>query len=181
MHVDSQEVQTLNDMTKMGASPNIPRPESAETQEEFINFVKNGFLHVVICLAPPGTTAPSTSSVKPIPIGTMGLNRDTNLKRIQHRNASIGLRILADYRGQGYGTEAIKWVVDYGFRRAGLHKIKIDYFGHNEKAGKLYQRLGFVEEGRLRDELWHDGKWWEMVEMGMLEEDYWGLVTGGKW
>jgi RimJ/RimL family protein N-acetyltransferase len=151
------------------------KSETSETQEEFIKAIKDGFLHVVICLAPASPNA------APIPIGTMGLNRDLNPRRLHHRNASIGLRILKEYRGKGYGGEAIKWATDYCFRRAGLHKVKITYYGHNDKAGRLYVRMGFVEEGRLRDELWHDGRWWEMVQCSMLEEEYWEKVKAGTW
>jgi RimJ/RimL family protein N-acetyltransferase len=143
------------------------QPESSETQEEFLKIIKSSFLVVVICL-PPAAEGDS-----PIPIGSMGLQRDTHVKRIQHRNCSIGIRILRDFRSKGYGTEAVEWALGWAFRRAGLHKVKIGCVGWNTRAGKVYERMGFVQEAVLREELWHDGKWWDQIDMSMLEQEYW--------
>jgi len=143
------------------------QPESSETQEEFLKIIKASFLVVVICLQP------SAEGESPTPIGSMGLQRDTHVKRIQHRNCSIGIRLLKDFRSKGYGTEAVEWALDWAFRRAGLHKVKIGCVGWNMRAGKVYERMGFVEEAVLREELWHDGKWWDQIDMSMLEQEYW--------
>jgi len=147
---------------------------------------ESAYLGVVICLQPSEKTSVATdisthhSSARngtpqsnPIPIGTIGLHRDTQPNRIQHRNVSLNIRLLKDFRSQGYGSEAIEWALDWGFRRAELHKIKIGHVGWNLGAGKLYQRMGFVREAMLREELWHDGKWWDLIDMSMLEQEYW--------
>jgi RimJ/RimL family protein N-acetyltransferase len=43
----------------------------------------------------------------------------------------------------------------------------------------LYARLGFVEEGREREALWHEGEWWDSVEFGMVEREW--AVLREKW
>lgn len=53
-----------------------------------------------------------------------------------------------------------------------MHKVRIRAFGWNEGAVRLYARLGFVEEGREREALWHEGRWWDGVEMGMVEGEW---------
>ncbi|KAF1941128.1 acyl-CoA N-acyltransferase [Clathrospora elynae] len=94
----------------------------------------------------------------------------------QHRNTEIGLDILPPYQGRGYGSEAINWVLDYAFCRAGLHKVRIRAFGWNVRAIALYERLGFTVEGRERESFWHEGMWWDGVYLGMLEGEWWGVV-----
>ncbi|KAH6870112.1 acyl-CoA N-acyltransferase [Alternaria rosae] len=89
-----------------------------------------------------------------------------------HRNTEIGLDILPPYQGRGYGSEAIRWALDYAFRRAGLHRVKVRGFSWNEGALRLYEKLGFVFEGRERESVWHEGKWWDVVTLGMLEGEW---------
>jgi len=114
----------------------------------------------------------ATDALAPIPIGMLNLI-DRNGGMMPHlRRAMLGLNILKQYQNQGYGTEAIEWGLHWGFHRANLHKIHLGYFGWNEGAGRLYKKLGFIEEARFRDHLWHDGRWWECIEMGMLEDEW---------
>jgi RimJ/RimL family protein N-acetyltransferase len=94
------------------------------------------------------------------------------LHKQHHRNTEIGIDILPPYQGKGYGSEAILWVVDYAFRRAGLHRVKVRAFSYNEGAIRLYERLGFVVEGRERESVWHEGQWWDVVTLGMLEAEW---------
>lgn len=48
-------------------------------------------------------------------------------KYVQHRNTEVGLDILPHFQGKGYGSEAINWALDYAFRLAGLHRVRIRY------------------------------------------------------
>ncbi|CAG5155682.1 uncharacterized protein ALTATR162_LOCUS3782 [Alternaria atra] len=89
-----------------------------------------------------------------------------------HRNTEIGLDILPKYQGKGYGSEAIYWALNYAFRRAGLHRVKVRAFTYNEGAVRLYEKLGFMVEGRERECVWHEGRWWDVVTLGMLEGEW---------
>ncbi|KAF2119322.1 acyl-CoA N-acyltransferase [Lophiotrema nucula] len=95
-----------------------------------------------------------------------------------HRSTEIAIDILPEYQGKGYGSEAITWVLDYAFRRAGLHRVEVRAFAWNEGAVRLYEKLGFAFEGRKREALWHEGKWWDGVEFGMLESEWWDRQRG---
>jgi RimJ/RimL family protein N-acetyltransferase len=72
----------------------------------------------------------------------------------------MGIFIAKEYQDQGYGPEAIKWTVKFAFKKAGLHRVGLEVYEYNTKALKVYGDLGFVNEGRARDALWYDGKWW---------------------
>jgi RimJ/RimL family protein N-acetyltransferase len=52
-------------------------------------------------------------------------------KYVHHRNTEIGLSMLPEWQGKGYGSEAITWALDYAFRLAGLHRVRIRYAPHS--------------------------------------------------
>jgi RimJ/RimL family protein N-acetyltransferase len=97
-----------------------------------------------------------------------------------HRWTEIGIDILPSFQGNGYGREAIEWALDYAFRRVGLHRVRIRAFGWNAGAVKLYEKVGFKIEGREREALWHEGRWWDGMELGMLEGEWWGMQRDEK-
>lgn len=89
-----------------------------------------------------------------------------------HRFADIGIDILPEYQGKGYGSEAIGWILEWAFMTAGLHRVGIRCFAWNEGARRLYARLGFREEGVVRETLFYQGRWWDDVGFGMLEGEW---------
>ena len=46
------------------------------------------------------------------------------------------------------------------------------HFEYNQGAGRLYERLGFKVEGVSRQEIWHKGRWWDGIQLGMLSEEW---------
>ena len=78
----------------------------------------------------------------------------------------------SDAWGQGYGTEATQLMLDHAFGTLGLHRIALFVFEFNERAVRAYQRCGFVVEGRARESIWRDGRWWDELAMSVLESDW---------
>ncbi len=78
----------------------------------------------------------------------------------------------ADAWGHGYGTEATARMVDHAFGSMGLHRIALFVFEFNERAIRAYRRCGFVIEGRSRESIWRDGRWWDEIGMSVLEPDW---------
>ena len=76
------------------------------------------------------------------------------------------------YRGNGYGTDAMRVMLRYGFRELNLQRIQLDAFSYNERAIKSYLKAGFVEEGRQRGMLLRDGRRWDFIYMGILREEW---------
>src|SRR3954471_19942571 len=73
-----------------------------------------------------------------------------------------------DTWGKGYGTEATQLMVDHAFGTLGLHRVSLYVFEFNERAIRAYQRCGFVIEGRARESIWRDGRWWDELMMSVL-------------
>ncbi|TPG88166.1 N-acetyltransferase [Brevibacillus laterosporus] len=76
------------------------------------------------------------------------------------------------YWGKGYGTEALKLLLDYAFLELNLHRVSLRVFSFNKKAIALYERMGFKHEGILREYIFRDGKWSDVFHMGILQREY---------
>jgi RimJ/RimL family protein N-acetyltransferase len=78
----------------------------------------------------------------------------------------------ADAWGHGFGTEATSLMMDHAFGTLGLHRVALFVFEFNERAIRAYQRVGFVLEGRARQSIRRDGRWWDELAMSMLDADW---------
>ena len=91
-------------------------------------------------------------------------------------NANLRLALRPGQRGRGFGSEGIALVLAHAFGEApdglGLHRVSLDVLSINPRARMLYESLGFVVEGRLR-ESHRDGDFWcDAIVMAILEDDY---------
>jgi len=77
-----------------------------------------------------------------------------------------------DAWGRGYGTEATRLMLDHAFAGLGLHRIGLSVFSFNERAIRSYRSCGFVVEGRAREAIWRDGRWWDEIAMSVLDSDW---------
>ena len=110
-------------------------------------------------------------------IGTVGLEHYDSI----NRTATLGIFIGdKDYRNEGYGTEAIKMVLDYGFNYLNLNNIKLDLMSFNERALKCYTKCGFKEYGRRRNCKYINGKYYDSIEMDILANEFEGDYIRNK-
>lgn len=87
------------------------------------------------------------------------------------RNAGLTVFIAEEaHRGEGYGTEAVSLLCEYAFGYLNLHKVycKTD----NAVAGKLYESLGFKQEGVLRAQTYRDGAYMDKLLYGVLRSEF---------
>ncbi|WP_392757444.1 GNAT family N-acetyltransferase [Streptomyces sp. LN590] len=75
-------------------------------------------------------------------------------------------------RGRGLGTEATRLIVGYGFEQVGLHRIQLDVYPHNHRARRVYEKVGFVEEGVRRHAQLRDGVWLDELVMSILSHEW---------
>lgn len=74
--------------------------------------------------------------------------------------------------GRGLGTDAMKALLKHGFEELNLHRIGLRVYSFNERAIRSYAKLGFVEEGRLRQAMFRHGAWHDVLLMAILADEY---------
>jgi len=110
-------------------------------------------------------------------IDTNGLIGTCQLQHISsiHRTADIQIRIGdAASLGCGFGTEAIRLLVRYAFRDLNLHRVGLQVFADNVRAVRCYEKVGFVREGVQRSSIFVDGRYVDVILMGLLQTEYRG-------
>jgi RimJ/RimL family protein N-acetyltransferase len=98
-----------------------------------------------------------------------------DLKNFDHLNkhAELGIAIGdKDYWGKGYGQAALREMLSFGFGELGLNKIWLRVEVDNEKAIKSYQRMGYVEEGILRQDRFRNGVYVDRLRMSILRDEF---------
>jgi RimJ/RimL family protein N-acetyltransferase len=92
--------------------------------------------------------------------------------RPKSRCATLGIALGREFLGRGYGSDAMRVIVDYGFRELGLHRIQLGVVPFNPAGIRAYQKAGFTEEGRLRESVLHDGRWYDEILMAILDHEW---------
>jgi diamine N-acetyltransferase len=94
------------------------------------------------------------------------------------RSAELGIAIGAKDRwDEGIGADTMRALMRHGFETLNLNRIFLRVYDFNKRAIHLYQNLGFVEEGRLRQDGYHQGQFRDTILMGMLRAEWESLRT----
>lgn len=197
-----------NMLAQSGLSYRLTTPENKETSQQYKKELLEVLLGVVVCLKPSSddgetaipsvtittasreraaatpTTTPSAKEKKPIPVGVLMLEAKGDAakasKWAQHRGCYLTIDILQEHWGKGYGGEAIEWGLGFAFRMANLHRVTLTAFSYNERALRLYERLGFTRESCMREDVWYDGRWHDSIWFGMLEDEWMARQAGAE-
>jgi RimJ/RimL family protein N-acetyltransferase len=103
------------------------------------------------------------------PIGSIGLS---NIHPKNH-NAVFGIAIgEKDYWSKGYGTEAARLIIRYGFEQLNLHRITSSAFSFNERSVRLHKSIGFTEEGKQRQADFKNGVYHDRIMFGFLKNEW---------
>lgn len=107
---------------------------------------------------------------KGVTIGTIGLN-DIDWR---NRTAEFGRFLIGDakYRSRGYGKEAMFLLLDYAFNHLNLNKIWLQTMALNEAASAIYRKMGFQDEGILKEQKFKNGQYIDVHLYGLLRRDF---------
>lgn len=108
-------------------------------------------------------------------VGTDRCLGHVGLYRIDYRIRSAEFAVMLGdpaFRGRGIGRDCARFMIDYGFLELNLNRIDLSVLATNERAIRLYERLGFLHEGRLREAQFRDGQYMDVLHMSILARDY---------
>jgi RimJ/RimL family protein N-acetyltransferase len=102
-------------------------------------------------------------------IGAAGLHD----MEMRNRHAQFGIMIGDKSAwGKGHGSEATRLVLGLAFEKLNLNRVWLHVYEYNERAKHVYEKLGFRIEGRLRQDIFYAGRYWNTLVMGFLREEW---------
>jgi RimJ/RimL family protein N-acetyltransferase len=120
----------------------------------------------LVCLEDDGTDPGKPDEDDVTRIGQVNV-MDANWKRPE-----LGYWLIPEVHGEGYGKAAVSLVVDYVFRQYDTPAVGAQAFAFNDASRGLLKSLGFAEEGRRRKFMFVDGAHRDMVQYGLLREEW---------
>ena len=93
--------------------------------------------------------------------------------------ADIGYELAPEHWKRGYATEAAQAMVDFGFRELGLQRISSWCIADNVASARVLEKLGMHQEGRLRENEYFKGRWWDTLLYGMLKSEWRDIDKNG--
>ncbi|HYC21130.1 MAG TPA: GNAT family protein [Candidatus Bathyarchaeia archaeon] len=136
------------------------RPANLQTEEEFIASSLKGDDRIALAIAVKESDRL---------IGSVGLEQI----QWRERSACFGI-VIGDKEewGKGYGTDATRLMVKYGFGTLNLNRIWLHAREDNGGGIRAYEKAGFRREGVLRQEVYREGRYWDAVAMAILRADW---------
>lgn len=81
-----------------------------------------------------------------------------------------------EQRGKGFGKEALKLLLGYGFESCGFHRIQLNVLEFNKSAIALYEKAGFIREGTYREFVLREGRRYDLHLYGMLKREWYEQI-----
>jgi RimJ/RimL family protein N-acetyltransferase len=101
----------------------------------------------------------------------IGLLRVLNIEE-GNRNCEVGLDIVPDLRGHGYGKASYETALEYIFQHWNMHMVYLKVGDFNDRARSLYKSLGFEDTGHFKEYLYRHGRYWDYLVMCMTRDAY---------
>ena len=139
------------------ASNRAPRPRTVEDTQTLLDDLEKRDDHVRFVIEVDGEI-----------VGDCSLH-DIDF---HNRACEVGISLGRPHWGQGYGQDALRSLVDYAFRHYNMHRVALEVLADDPRAVGCYRKVGFVEEGRLRQRDWRDGEYHDVLVMGILDTEW---------
>jgi len=133
------------------------KPQNLENQKEFFEQVICGDgTHLLICK--------NTER--------LGIISITPEESPSEKLGEIGLWLHPKHHGNGYGTEAAELTAQHGFNQLNYHKLYARAYKGNKASQKIWEKLGFQKEGKLRDHTYTQGEYKDVIYYGILHGEW---------
>lgn len=102
-------------------------------------------------------------------IGSLGVHET----KPEDRRATLGIMIGdKEFWSRGYGADALTAFLRFLFDEVNIHRVDLEVDERNARAIACYRKVGFAEEGRLRQSRFSRGRYWDTVVMSVLEDEF---------
>ncbi|WP_416838348.1 GNAT family N-acetyltransferase [Haloferax sp. DFSO52] len=165
----TSETEDIPFLQRAGANPEIRIPLGGPllNREQYeISDDRTAPDRFLVCLDGDGASPGRPSEDDVTPIGRVSVV-DAHYKRPE-----LGYWLVPEYHGEGYGKEAVALVIDYVLRTHNTPAVEAEAFDFNDASRGLLESLGFTEEGRKRKFMFVDGAYRDMIQYGLLREEW---------
>jgi len=91
----------------------------------------------------------------------------------KNRRAEVSIYVGEEgAQGKGYGYDALRTLLAYGFHTVNLHKLYAEIFAFNEPSIRLFEKAGFKRDGAKREDQFVDGKYWDTYVYSILASEF---------
>lgn len=132
------------------------KPQNLEQEREFFEEAVSGGEGITLVV-----------SREEEPMGLVGLH-----EMDQPNVMEIGLWLHPDFHGNGFGTEAARLTVNHAFNELGAHRVKARAMDNNPASNRIWEKLGFEHEGKLREDMLHEGEYHDTNVYGILKHEW---------
>lgn len=151
----------LSDRRIAATTENIPHPYPVESAERFIRNTHDNYEDGA------GYSFALVRRSDQEFMGVLGIHPN-----LRHLNAGLGYWIGVPYWGQGYMTEAVQCVIQFGFEELELNRIYAAYFVDNPASGRVMEKAGMTYEGTLRQHMLKWGEFKDLAYRSILREEW---------
>ena len=157
--VETDDVAFLRDLVndpEVRAGTAVAEPLNGADERSFVESIgDDGGAQFLIC-------------VDADPVGIVGVNAPDGT----WGTAELGYQLVPDAWGNGYATDAAREACGYAFESRRLHKLSATVFETNPASARVLEKVGFTEEGRLREEAFLDGEHVDVRRFGLLADEW---------
>lgn len=103
------------------------------------------------------------------PIGFIRLNI------IDRASRNMWLRMIigdSNARGKNLAQDALAIVLEWLFSEQNVHRVTLETYETNQRAIRFFEKLGFKQEGMIREAIYVDGKYYNIISLGLLKKEF---------
>lgn len=90
----------------------------------------------------------------------------------KNSRAEVGIFLGKPFWNKGYGTDAMRVLVNFIFNEMNLNKISLNVYSFNERAIRSYEKVGFKVEGVLKQHIYREGHYHDEIIMAILKSEW---------
>jgi len=158
----------------------LPRINQWRNDPELVGFLGANFLYIGSAIDERWFNAYLDNRDKAVRLAIMATDSDTHIGNVNltgihavNRTAEFSIFIGdKNYWSDGYGSMAAQQILAHGFEDLNLHRISLTLLQTNERARRMYERLGFQQEGCQRQAVFKNGLYHNLLEMSILQEEF---------
>ena len=110
---------------------------------------------------------------------TVGMVQLSNI-RWYNRKAEIRVWVVPNAQGKGIASSALKMLFEFAFKTLNFHRLEAEVYSFNSKALHLMEKLGFKQEGILREAKYFNGQYHNIIRFGILKKEFLNLLSNEK-